>query len=201
MVNEHEHTEADIEADVTNEAAPDPELSDIEDSAATKIQEQRKKITRLEAEKQTLQDDLQRAKADFLNARKRLEEERQRDRTRIMKEHATALLPLCDSFQMAMHNTETWEKADAAWRKGVEGIYTQLLRLLGEYGVRQFDPTDEPFDPHRHEAIGTVLVSDDTKQDTVVNAVQLGYEITVDGNTEVLRPARVTTGVVADKNS
>ena len=197
MVNEHEHVPDEIDTDVTNDATNDSELADVEANQDQKITEQRKKITRLEAEKQALHDDLMRAKADFLNARKRLEEERARDRERITQQYLYQLLPLCDSFQMAMHNTETWEKADAAWRKGVEGIYTQLLRILNEHGVRQFDPTGEPFDPHRHEAIGTETVTDADQQDTVVRTVQLGYEIVTGNEHTVLRPARVTTGALA----
>lgn len=197
MVNEHKE-ENEVEVEVTNEVpdTDDTELVDEEEQSAEKIKKQRETIARLEGEKQDLQDELQRTKADFLNARKRLEDERARDRVRSQKQFVEDLLPLCDSFQMAMNDRAAWEKADPSWRKGVEGIHSQLLRLLETYGVTALDPSGEPFDPHRHEAIGTETVEDEALQDTVISVVQRGYEMRHGETTELIRPARVTTGTI-----
>ena len=189
--------EKDVDFDVEhgeNNHTEDIELEDIEDRATDKIKQLRKKLETALEEKQKLQDELQRAKADFLNARRRLEEERVRDRVRNKKHFVEDLLPLCDSFQMAMNNTEAWEKADVSWRKGGEGINAQLQNILKEYGVSAINPAGEAFDPNRHEAVGTETVTDKKLDDTVVSVMQSGYEITLDGNTEIIRPARVTTG-------
>ena len=186
----------DVDVEITDEepAIADTELVDEEERSGDKIKKMREKVARLEEEKTQLQDELQRAKADFLNARKRLEEDRVADRIRSRKQHIEELLPLCDSFQMAMNDTEAWEKADEAWRKGVEGIHTQLMSILSSYSVQVIDPTGEPFDPHKHEAMGTEEVADKKLQDTVVSVVQKGYELDNNGTAEVIRPARVTTG-------
>jgi len=197
MVNEHkEELAGDVE--VTNEVpeTTDTELVDEEERSAEKIKKQRETIARLEEEKRDLQDELQRMKADFLNARKRLEDDRTRDRMRSQKQFVEDLLPLCDSFQMAMNDQAAWEKADASWRKGVEGIHSQLMRLLETYGVTPLDPHGEPFDPHRHEAIGTEAVAEKHLQDTVVSVVQRGYEMRIGDTSELVRPARVTTGTI-----
>ncbi len=189
--------EKDVDFDVEhgeNNHTEDIELEDIEDRATDKIKQLRKKLETALEEKQKLQDELQRAKADFLNARRRLEEERVRDRVRNKKHFVEDLLPLCDSFQMAMNNTEAWKKADVSWRKGIEGINAQLQNILKEYGVSAINPAGEAFDPNRHEAVGTETVTDKKLDDTVVSVMQSGYEITQDGNTEIIRPARVTTG-------
>lgn len=199
MVNDNE--QSDVELDVTNDEhseVEDIELEDIESREDNKMKKLREKLKAAVEDKQKLQDEVQRAKADFLNARKRLEEERVRDRIRYKKQFVEDLLPLCDSFQMAMQNTEAWEKADASWRKGVEGIHTQLLNVLREYGVSGINPVGERFDPSRHEAVGTEPVADKTKDDTVVSVLQNGYEITYDGTTEIIRPARVTTGTYSE---
>lgn len=134
----------------------------------------------------------------FLNARKRLEEQQITDRLRAKMQHVEELLPLCDSFQMAMNDKAAWEKADGAWRKGIEGIHGQLMRLLDSYGVTAIDPQGEAFDPYRDEAVGTEIVEDEKLVDTVVSVVQRGYEIQVGEKTEVIRHARVTTGVTKD---
>lgn len=196
--------EPDIEVETTNDedtAMEEPELVDVEEKSEGKIKKMRDKITRLEEEKKDLSDELQRAKADFLNARKRLDEERARDKVRYRKQHIEELLPLCDSFQMAMNDKEAWEKADEAWRKGVEGIQTQLMRILESYGVKTFNPQGERFDAHRHEAIGTEVVDDEKLVDTVVSVVQLGYEMTTGDTTEIIRHARVTTGIMNESQS
>src|SRR5690606_18894440 len=119
--------------------------------------------------KRQLRDELQRARADFLNAKRRIEEERAHDRLRSKKQHIEELLPLCDSFHMAMNDKETWEKADKAWRTGIEGIYALLLRILKEAGVQVIDPLGEAFDPNKHEAVGTEVVNDKKMEDTVVS--------------------------------
>lgn len=95
---------------------------------------------------------------------------------------------------MAMSNQEAWEKADKAWRSGVEGIYAQLTSLVASYGVTTINPQGEPFDPYRHEAIGTIAVDDKNLQDTVMKVMQRGYEIKAGDKMELIRAARVSTG-------
>lgn len=200
MVNMN-NNEQDVELEPTNEEGhetEETELIDEEEKSSDTIKKLKKKIARLEDEKKQILDDSQRAKADFLNARKRLDEERARDKVRHKKLHVEELLPLCDSFQMAMQNKEAWEKADKAWRTGIEGIHSQLMQLLTAYDVTVVDPKGEKFDPYKHEAIGTEAVEDESTQDTVVSVVQMGYEMKVNGNTELIRPARVTTGILKD---
>jgi molecular chaperone GrpE len=179
--------------------AEETELEEIEELNTDKIKDLREKIKRLQDEKREILEESQRSKAEFLNAKKRIEEEKRQEKKRLQRKHAEELLPLCDSFQMAMSNTEVWEKADKAWRTGIEGINMQLLNILSSYGVSTIEPAGEPFDPNKHEAIGTEEVTDEKLQDAVVSVVQRGYEITQDGDTHLLRPARVTTGIIKDK--
>lgn len=193
------HDETEIELETTDDENVNfeaVELVDEEESEVDRIKKMREKIARCEEDKKQLQDDLQRTRADFLNARKRLEDERSRDRIRSLKAHVEELLPLCDSFAMAMSNTEVWEKADAVWRKGIEGINSQLMRLLESYGVSIIEPQGKHFDPHRDEAVGTEVVTDEKLVDTVISVLQRGYEVRVGDTTEVIRHARVTIGVM-----
>jgi molecular chaperone GrpE len=154
----------------------------------------RQKLARLEEEKKQILEDAAREKADFMNARKRLETERAQDKVRYTKKHIEALLPLADSFEMARTNKEAWEKADESWRKGIEGIHTQLQQLLESYGVTEIEANGDDFDPYKHEAIGMVPVTDKELDHKVINVLQRGYEIKVGATMEVIRPARVTTG-------
>lgn len=189
-----------IEIETTNDdiALEETELVEEEERSNDKLKKLREKLAHCEEEKGRLQDDLQRMRADFLNARKRLEEERARDHIRHRKAHVEELLPLCDSFQMAMSNTEVWEKTDEIWRKGIEGINNQLLRLLESYNVKVIEPIGQPFDPYRDEAVGTEVVTDTKLVDTVISVLQRGYEMQIGEVTEVIRHARVTTGILKD---
>ena len=197
MVNKsNENDEVDIEITNEDKEIEDIELEEIEEKGADKLKKLRDKLKQCEADKMQVMEDLQRAKAEFLNAKKRIEEEKVRDRLRARIQHAEELLPLCDSFQMAMSNKEVWEKADENWRKGIEGIHTQLQKLLQSYGVSKIEAVGEPFDPHRFEAIDTVPVKDDKQVDIVQSVVQDGYEIKVGDTTEIIRPARVITGTL-----
>jgi molecular chaperone GrpE len=195
MVNEHDITDVDfdVEADDHHDVE-DLELSDEEATGAQKMKQLRQKLAKLDEEKRQILEDAAREKADFLNARRRLETERAQDKIRFTKKHVEALLPLSDSFEMARSNKDAWEKADENWRKGIEGIHTQLQQLLASYGVSEIKAEGEDFDPYKHEAIGMVPVTDKKLDHKVINVLQKGYEIK-DGDTmEVIRPARVTTG-------
>ncbi|NCN11749.1 nucleotide exchange factor GrpE [Candidatus Kaiserbacteria bacterium] len=193
------NNESELEIETTNDDTielEETELIDEEEKSNDKLKKLREKVAQCEDEKKQLLDDLQRSRADFLNARKRLEEERARDHIRQRKAHVEELLPLCDSFEMAMSNKEAWEKTDEIWRKGIEGINNQLMRLLESYDVKVIDPKGTSFDPYRDEAVGTEVVEDEKLVDTIVTVLQRGYELQVDDTTEVIRHARVTTGVL-----
>ncbi len=185
--------------DVTNEERDDIEeleLSDEEERTTDKLKALRTKLKQAEEDKKQILDESQRARADFLNARKRLDEERKLDKVRHRKQFIESLLPLCDSFEMAMSNKEVWEKADKSWRAGIEGINLQLQQLLKDYGVTALNPIGEEFNPYRHDAVSTEVVETEAEQDTVITVLQRGYEMTTDGTTEIIRPARVTTGIL-----
>ncbi len=175
VVVEHEDTAADIDDEIeTTEAA--------DEAKATKIKKQLKACNE---EKMAALEELQRSKADFLNARRRLEEGRLAERERNTIDWIESLLPLCDSFYMAMSNTEQWEAVDKNWRIGIEGINNQLQSILKEHNVESFNPTGEMFDPNLHEALSAK--EDESATDTILSVLQLGYK----QNDTIIRPAKV----------
>ncbi len=194
MVNEQEFEEEIEMTDNDHHELEDLELSDEEATGADKLKQLRQKIARLTEEKQQVMEESARERADFLNARKRLEGERALDKIRHTKRHIETILPLVDSFEMARSNKDAWEKADETWRKGIEGIHTQLTKIIEAYGVKEINPEGQPFDPYKHEAIGTTPVKEKSLDNTVVSVLQKGYEIDTGDTMEVIRPARVTTG-------
>lgn len=172
----------------------DTELGDDEATAESKIKSLRVKLQKAEEEKRAIHEELQRTKADFLNARKRLEDDVVLTRTRDTIKHIEKLLPLADSFYLAMLDKTAWEKSDAVWRKGVEGIHRQLEGILAGYNVNAYNPTGEPFNPERHEALRSDTVTDQKQHHTVLSVMQLGYEQKQGNTTVIIRPARVVVG-------
>ena len=127
----------------------------------------------------------QRAQADLINYRRRVEEERgalaQNASTRVI----ALLLPILDDFQRAMEHKP--EDAPASWSDGVSMILRKLQAVVEGEGVTVFSP--EPgtsFDPSEHESI-YYEPSGEYPADCVVSTVRVGYR----SATRVLRPAQV----------
>lgn len=172
----------------------DIELEEVEQNSKEKIRSLQAKLKESEREKMEHLENLQRAKAEFLNAKKRMEEEKHRDKERSVNMHVEKLLPLCDSFHMAMSDSEAWNAVDETWRKGVESIHSQLRSILTSYGVIEIDPLGEEFDPTTQDAMANIPVDDEKMHHTVVSVIQKGYKRSFDGKEELIRPARVTIG-------
>lgn len=180
-------TEAEDDIVSTGEDTPNEiELEEQEENTQLKIKKIRKQLKESESEKMQLLEDFQRAKADFLNTKKRLDEKVIRDNERILNNFLSSLLPLCDSFDMATADSDAWTAVDENWRKGVEGIKSQLDTILKQHNVVVIGEVNEPFDPVRHEAMSTID-NDDGESETVAEVLQKGYKR---GET-IIRPAKV----------
>lgn len=163
---------------------------DGEVSLSHKLKSLREKLSACEEEKRTHLEDLQRARADFLNSRRRLEEQLARDKERATDKILFELIALIDSFDTAMIDKELWNTIDARWRVGVEAIHTKLLSILKSNNVVPVDPLGLPFNPEEHEAVSSTSVTDDSNVDTVVSVLQKGFK----RNDAVIRPAMVVVG-------
>ena len=154
------------------------------------IKKLKAKIKLLEAGKQEYLDGWQRAKADFINARKQ-DEEGRKDFLKFANEALIGdLIPVLDSFDMAMANKTAWESAPKEWRMGVEYIYQQLLSVLSQRGLEQFDPKGKAFDPAHHEAVDTIETTEQSDDGKVLDVLQKGYSL----NGKPIRGAKVKVG-------
>jgi len=122
-------------------------------------------------------DGWQRARAEFVNAKKRADEE-----LREQKKYAAAnvvedLIPVLQSFDMAMGNTATWNAVDKNWRVGIEYIYSQLLAVLASHGVEEINPIGKSYDAIRDEAVETMPVAEKEQDGKVIQVVQKGYSL------------------------
>jgi len=153
----------------------------------TLVKKLKEKIKTLEKEKQEYMDGWQRERADLINYKKRVENEK----VEIVKYANENLLEeitqVLDSFEMAFSNKEAWEKVDKNWRVGVEYIHTQLLKILDENNFTAMNPLHEKFDPKFHIAMEHVSTDDEKKDGTITEVKKKGYIL----NGRVMKPAQV----------
>jgi len=127
----------------------------------------RTKIKELEKKNAELLDGWQRDKAEFVNARKRDEEQKMEFLKFSKADIIAELLAVLDSFESAFKNKEAWEKADKNWRMGVEYIHTQLMNIMTQNGLKVVNPVGENYDHNRDEAVETVKVDDEKDNDKI----------------------------------
>lgn len=166
----------------------DSNMSSFENS--DKIKKLKEKLDKCISENKENLLGWQRARADFINAKKenevKIKESFDFARIKLIEE----ILPVLDSFDMAFGNKETWESAPKNWRIGVEYIYSQILTILENNGLKKIDKTNLKFDPNIHIPIDTIDTNKETQDDIVIDIVQNGYEV----KGKVLRPAKVKIG-------
>lgn len=139
------------------------------------------------AEKEEYLTGWQRAKADYINLQKELEQTRANSSVLAKEKMTHNLLPVLDSFDMAFSHKESWEKLDAEWQKGIENIHQQFIKSLHKSGIEKIDEVDVPFDPNIHQSVQTLETDDEVKDHTIAQVFQTGYRI----GDRIIRPARV----------
>lgn len=160
----------------------------FEEEASTpeeSLKKLRERLKKCAEEKQEYLEGWQRAKADFINFKKETLT-REKELLGMGKRLVfLELIALSDHFEFAMVG-EKWLALDASFKRGVEGIYRELIRILERHGIRQFRPLGEILDPARHEPLGEV----EGEEGVVREVLQSGYE--EDG--KIIRPAKVKVG-------
>jgi molecular chaperone GrpE len=132
-------------------------------------------------------DRLLRTTADLDNFKKRAAREKQ-DAIRFANENLMQkLVPVLDSFDMAMSALQNGKTGAAqSLQTGISMVYQQLKGALAEAGLEEVDATGKPFDPNLHEAISQQETST-VPEGQVVQQVRKGYKL----RERLLRPASV----------
>ena len=136
----------------------------------------------LKAERDQLIDRLARLQAEFDNARKRQEREKQEFRDYATGSVVEQFLPVLDNFALALNSTGTAEQL----RTGVELIVKQMEETLRQLQVVAVPSVGQQFDPRVHEALGSVE-RDDLPDHSIAEEIRKGYRI----RERLLRPAMV----------
>jgi len=186
----HAEAEAAYEAAAEIEGDKPPLLTPVEvQSESEAIQpvgeELLTRLTTIEAQAKEYLDGWQRAQAEFINYRKRMEREQEQQRLNAVGSAVKRYLSVVDDLERAIQNVPD-NCQGIPWVEGINLIYQKMITALEADGVKSMGSVGELFDPNLHEAIG-LAPSNDHPSGHVIEVLQKGYLI----GDKVLRPAMV----------
>ena len=127
----------------------------------------------------------QRAQADFINYKRRSEQERAEVVNYANSTLILNLLPALDDLERALASVPE-ELAESRWVDGIRHIYRKLQAVLEAQGVSVIEAEGKDFDPNFHEAVMAV----EGEEGKVIEETQKGYKL----RNRVIRPTKVKVG-------
>ena len=127
----------------------------------------------------------QRAQADFVNYKRRSEQEKEELGKFANAALMFSLLPILDDLERAFASIPP-KLTKLSWADGVRLIERKLRASLEAQGLSQIKALGEPFDPNLHEA----AMYTKGKEGIVIEELQKGYKL----HDRVIRPAMVVVG-------
>lgn len=184
MNKEKERKEKIDELRKLKESSKQEAKEETKDKQQKKETEDKKEVQKTPTDKEViaeLTDTLQRLQAEFENYKKRVEKDRQSFAKYAQEELIIKLLPILDSFEIALKNTADKDK----FVKGMEMIFAQFYQTLENEGLMPINSIGCKLDCHRHEVL--MKVPSDKEEDTVVDELQKGYML----NGKIIRYSKV----------
>ncbi|XP_022716841.1 uncharacterized protein LOC111275647 isoform X1 [Durio zibethinus] len=173
------------------------------------VEEKEGLLNAKQKEIEQMQDKVVRTLAEMENVMSRTRREAENSKKFAIQNFARGLLDVADNLGRAsMHVKGSFPKIDESkdtvgavpllktLLEGVEMTEKQLGEVFKKFGVEKFDPTNEPFDPHRHNAV--FQVPDNSKPPgTVAHVLKAGYML----HDRVIRPAEVGVTQALDNDA
>jgi|CXWL01.1.fsa_nt_gi molecular chaperone GrpE len=169
-----------MEQDGSEELGADEEM--LSGKEGTKLMKLKKELEVTRKEKQEYLDGWQRAKADYVNALKRFEEEKKG-----LVELGT--LKASRAFITAIDSLGRAEQAGAI-PESFQGVAKQLHEAVTSLGLTQFGEVGETFDPTLHEALGQDVVTEKDADGIITVVLESGWKT----ENQIVRPAKVRVG-------
>jgi len=161
-----------------NESEPEAEETTDIDSLKQALAEEQKKAAENLA-------NWQRAQADFINFKRRTEQERLEFNRFANAVLALELLSVLDDLERALEAVPP-KLAGNEWVEGVRLVERKFKSSLDGQGITPMESLGEPFDPNYHEA----MRQDAGEEGIITEVFQKGYMM----GDKVLRPAKVVVG-------
>jgi molecular chaperone GrpE len=169
--------------------------SEVPDETTGKFDEPTDPITALEQERDQFKAIAQRTQADFLNFKRRTDQERGMVVRNAAVQVLSRLIPVQDDLERAVEALS--EDAPDSWKDGIKMVLQNLQSLLQAEGVSKYEPAPgDTFDPAEQEAV-YYQPTTDQPAGAVLSVVTSGYR-TAD---RVLRPAQVVVAKAPDETA
>ena len=178
-----ENVEAPEQAEATVETSKELDL----------IAELTKKLALAEQKVKDQQDSVIRAKAEMENVRRRATQDVEKAHKFALDKFADGLLPVIDSMEMAISHADKEDVALKPMIEGVELTLKSMLSTIERFGLLPIDPTEQAFDPEKHQAMSMQVV-EGVAANQVIAVMQKGYEL----NGRLIRPAMVMVSKAAE---
>ncbi len=127
----------------------------------------------------------QRAQADYINYKRRSEQEKEETVKFANVELILSLLPVLNDLETAF-TTIPPEIAGSSWIEGMKLIMRKLQSTLEAQGLSLIEALGKPFDPRFHEAVAQI----EGEEGIVVKEIQKGYQF----RDRVIRHSKVIVG-------
>lgn len=149
------------------------------------LEEKENEIKALQTEVKNLKEQFLRNQAELQNFKRRMTEEKIKERKFANVELVKALLPVIDNFDIALKK-EKENKDLKKSLKGFEMIRRDLMKALKDSGLKEIKALNEPFDPNYHQAV-MKEPREGVESDIVIEEFQKGYMF----KDRLVRPAMV----------
>ena len=186
MVSEDKHDNDNEEAPASNEG------DELLRQALSEIEPPPDPVEDIERDRDQFKALAQRAQADLVNYRRRVDDERQELQRNANASLLTKFLGVVDDFERAI-DMLPGDAASAGWEEGLLLVKRNLESLLESEGVSKIDAAGKQFDPWEHEAVH-YIESSDKEDGTIVQVFRDGYRL----HDRVLRASQVIVSKAPD---
>ena len=144
----------------------------VEETVQEEVVEETPAVDPWEEKYNAEHDSFLRLAADYDNFRKRTIKEKEQSYSNGKADAVEKLLPVYDNLERALNQPTE----DAAYKKGVEMTFQQLVSILNTLGVEVFGEAGDTFDPNLHNAI--LHTEDaDAPENTITQVFQKGFKL------------------------
>ena len=174
---------------IKKEAADDKHVADNEVSSkkdSDKTIDSSKSVKSVEEELKETYDRFLRVSAEFENYKKRSAREMSEFKKFANESLIKELLLIIDNLERAINLSKDEGSSNNGLIEGIDMTLKKLLKILGEFGLKQIESLEKTFDPNFHQAV-MQEETDKHSQNTVIKELQKGYIL----NERLLRPAMV----------
>ena len=146
----------------------------------TELKALKETYDKVETEKNSWKNKYTRLQAEFENAEKRWNKNRQNLRVEYTASTIKTLLPLYDSFKKAIDSNDENNKI-------LKGFYDQFMSILKSHKAYPIEvKVNDPFDYNYHEALSSIE-KEDVPENTILDIIQDGWKL----DNEVIRYTKV----------